>query len=179
MVLLDKKEIRMALLQKRKNYDPNSRIQASKFIQDICYETIKNYACIGIYVSDPYEVVTHDLIKRLLPNHRVCCPLIYNNGIMDFFEIKNFDDLVVQSCGLLEPKTKLLIQPSEIDAMVLPLVAYNKEGYRIGQGKGYYDRYLEDYQGLKIGLAFSFQKASFTWDKYDIPCHRIITNEPI
>ena len=52
---------------------------------------------------------------------------------------------------------------------VIPLLAVNGRGFRIGYGKGFYDRYLKDKRTKKVGLGYSFQIESFEEDKWDIP----------
>ena len=64
--------------------------------------------------------------------------------------------------------------------MVVPLVAFNRKKYRVGYGKGFYDKYLKDFQGTTIGLAFSFQEVDEDFeDEYDIPLDYIITEKEI
>jgi 5-formyltetrahydrofolate cyclo-ligase len=56
--------------------------------------------------------------------------------------------------GVLEPVSKETIEINDLDLIVIPGLAYNKKGYRLGRGKGYYDRALEKFSGLKIGLIY-------------------------
>ena len=65
----------------------------------------------------------------------------------------------------------------DIDVFLVPGVAFDKQGYRLGRGGGFYDRYLQDCKGLKIGIAFSCQvsKAALPRESHDIPMDMLIT----
>lgn len=167
MVPLDKKQLRSALLKQRKNLDPQWRKQASQRIMQRVMPYLSEAKCIGIYVSDEHEVETHEFIKTLLKTHQVCCPLIVGEGIMEFHAIKQFTDLSEQHYHLLEPTNRNLIEASNIDVLLIPLVGFNRSLQRIGQGKGFYDRYLKGFQGKRIALAYAFQKCEFDADIHD------------
>ncbi|WP_297890539.1 5-formyltetrahydrofolate cyclo-ligase, partial [Sulfurihydrogenibium sp.] len=73
-------------------------------------------------------------------------------------EIKDLDSLVIGYAGIREPVGHE-VQPEKVDLIVVPAVVYDKEGHRIGYGKGYYDRFLPKlrYDCLKVGFAYDFQ----------------------
>ncbi|AAB96136.1 5-formyltetrahydrofolate cyclo-ligase [Mycoplasmoides pneumoniae] len=70
-------------------------------------------------------------------------------------------------------------EPNQIDCFLIPLVGFNKDNYRLGFGKGYYDRYLMQLtrQQPKIGIAYSFQKGDFLADPWDVQLDLIINDE--
>ena len=97
---------------------------------------------------------------------------------MDFRVITSFDDLETVYMDLLEPieERTLSIQKNNIDLQIVPGVVFSKEGYRIGFGGGYYDRYLEGYKGETISLAFEVQLIeAVPIEPHDIPVDWIIT----
>ena len=77
--------------------------------------------------------------------------------------------------GIDEPDGEIGIP----DLIICPMLAFNKDRYRIGYGAGYYDRYLEKSNAVFFGAAFSVQKADFSPEDHDIPLHRIYTQEEI
>ena len=71
---------------------------------------------------------------------------------MDFRDLERFDQLESVYSGLLEPiesKTNL-VEPNEIDLLIVPGMAFEKEGFRMGVGGGYYDRFLQSFKGNTV-----------------------------
>lgn len=72
------------------------------------------------------------------------------------------------------------VSKEEIDLVIVPGLLYNRAGYRVGFGGGYYDRFLKDYRGYTISLAFSFQLIDhLPHEEYDIPVGKMITEKEI
>ena len=87
--------------------------------------------------------------------------------------------LYTNSFGIQEPNNDVT-DTSLIDVMVVPMLAYNNQGYRLGYGGGFYDRILKNYKGLILGLAYDFSLSQeIDTEKHDVPCHRIITNRGV
>lgn len=77
---------------------------------------------------------------------------------MDFYFVEDIDEMERGSYGLLEPSDTLPIydrSSGESSACIVPALVYDKKGYRLGYGKGYYDRYLGSFTGSKVGLIYS------------------------
>lgn len=133
-----------------------------------------------IYVSHPREINTVNLIKANLLKKNIVTPkthLKYNT--LSLHIIESFDDLVKGTYNLLEPHphTKIL-SPSEIDLAIIPGIAFDKKGHRIGYGKGYYDRLNKHLGCKKISLAYSFQIVdNIPAQIHDTPIDMIITEE--
>ena len=73
-----------------------------------------------------------------------------------------------------------LINKNKIDLLIVPIVAYDKNHNRLGYGGGYYDRYLKDYCGNVIGLAFNFQQVeNLPVENFDLPIKIIIDEKKI
>ena len=80
-----------------------------------------------------------------------------SSGVMDFYEVKSIGDLEIGSFGVMEPREGCRLERSFFQNFVciVPAIAFDKEGFRIGYGKGYYDRFLRRFKGTKIGVSFS------------------------
>ena len=156
---MDKNELRCLMKDKRlqlsaKTFSLYNQQIYSKVLR---HPQVQNAKMIGCYVSLPSEVDTLQIIDSLLPYKRICVPKVEGNH-MHFYEILSLDELKPGHFHVLEPITSQMIMPEEIDCMLVPLLAYDSLGYRVGYGKGYYDRYIQsDLHGYKIALAFSFQ----------------------
>lgn len=130
---------------------------------------------IGVTISMSLELDTQEVIEMAFQaKKRVAVPKTFAAGQMDFFEIKEDTQFVRTKFGVLEPVTSQLLEPSEIDLLIVPGVAFNAEGYRIGFGGGFYDRYLERYTGQTCSLVFPEQLIG-NWlpDCYDKPVDKL------
>lgn len=133
---------------------------------------------IGCYVSLPGEVDTLKVIEYLLKTKQVCVPKV-QGSIMHFYRIQSLDDLKEGCFHVLEPITKEKVLPTSIDCMIVPMLAYDLKNYRVGYGKGYYDKYFASgYQGYKLGIAYSFQCVErILTDHYDYCLDEILTEK--
>ena len=100
---------------------------------------------------------------------------------MDFYIWSFNDPLIINEKGIPEPYKKLKVYP---DVMIVPLVAFDKNKFRLGYGGGYYDRYINSISKIKkifkIGFAFSFQEIlKLPVDKYDQKLDAILTDKKI
>ena len=119
------------------------------------------------YVAKKGEVETRGIIHAAFANKKqVACPRCEGEGVMKFYLISSMDDLVEGKFGLLEPDTskcRLLVYFDKSVCLV-PAFTFDPQGYRLGYGAGYYDRFLSTYKGTSAGLCY----ASFV--KWDLPC---------
>lgn len=120
---------------------------------------IHKAGAIFVYLSYKNEVDTHGLvIKWLAAGKRVCVPAFdAARRCYRPCELHDFDrDLVAGKLGILEPREAMsCAEPA--DAAIVPGLAFDARGHRLGYGKGYYDRMLAMFGGVKIGLALDFQ----------------------
>ena len=95
-------------------------------------------------------------------------------------KLENFDDLEMGFYDILSlPESKLkIVNPEELDLIVVPGLVFGKNLYRIGYGGGYYDKYLSNpnLTAIKIGICYEFQVVEkVDFDIYDMPVDKIIT----
>lgn len=109
---------------------------------------------IFVYYSMGKEVDTHRLIEGALRSGRqVYLPKTYGNGRMDFHEFREGETLVRGRMNIPEPDESAPgADPDAEDIIIVPGMVYDLEGYRLGYGGGYYDRYLAGRQAFSIGL---------------------------
>lgn len=141
---------------------------------------------VFIYVSKDNEVKTSGIIKDILnKGKKVCVPRIVRKERMDAVLIKNPDeDLELGFFNVYEPKAHLVsASVKDIDLVIVPGLIFDRNGYRIGYGGGYYDMFLNNIShGCKtVGLAFGFQIADkLPIEEFDRKVMLIITeNEMI
>ena len=135
-------------------------------VQEMIYERIVSRSLfqaaqhVACYVSIQNEVDTHRLIKYALSvGKQVCVPVTQGRGVMDFQQIVSWGALKPTRFGLLEPEYDVarVIGPEDLDLVIVPGVAFDRQGHRLGFGGGYYDRYLERCNATRLGLAYGFQ----------------------
>ncbi|MEG0691953.1 MAG: 5-formyltetrahydrofolate cyclo-ligase [Oscillospiraceae bacterium] len=135
---------------------------------------------ILIFVSTQIEVDTIKIIEQAFKDgKKVAVPkCLDKNGRMAFFVIRSFDDLKRGHFDLLEPdeKTAPMLVDFSLSICILPGFAFDASGYRIGFGKGYYDRFLQKYSGIKIGICYNSCIAdSLPHGRYDVSANFIVT----
>ncbi len=175
-----KAELRKKILQEMKALSQEQkqamdRVLTERFLQHPFYQEAKT---IATYLSFPHEFQTQELIERVLKDgKKVLIPKTYPKGRMEFV-VYNPQQLAKTSFGLLEPQGDLeVVEPSQIDLIHVPGLAFTTEGYRIGYGGGYYDRYLENFVGHTMSTIYPCQVQEFNFENHDIPVQEVLTYE--
>ncbi|MBY0597257.1 5-formyltetrahydrofolate cyclo-ligase [Bacillus bingmayongensis] len=137
---------------------------------------------IGITLSMEHEVNTYVIIEQAWrEGKKVVVPKCNRETrTMTFRQITNFNQLETVYMSLREPIPALTVEAeaNEIDLLFVPGVAYTRRGERIGYGGGYYDRYLVQYEGKTLSLAFGFQIVSYIpTESFDQNVQKIITEK--
>lgn len=126
-------------------------------------ELYGNADALLCYASLEDEIPTDAvIINAFSDGKKVYLPACKNvDGEMDFYEISSFNELVSGFFGVREPdleRCKNRLSPcncSENTVCVVPGLAFDKKGFRLGYGKGYYDRFLSEYNGISVGFCYS------------------------
>ena len=169
-------------LRKKKYYDVEKEFFLP-LLKLIRLKIKKRLFKIGLYYPSNFEL---NVLKFLEFNNisaqKILLPVIDNNNSMNFFSWKKNDLLFVNKFGILEPTKNMTKVP---DVILVPILAYDKNKYRLGYGKGFYDRYLNKYLKqfkniLTVGVAFSFQKYhKLPINRNDVKLDFIITEKGI
>lgn len=126
----------------------------------LAHPAVTNAKTILMYYSLPDEVYTHDMVDMLVQRGKtVLLPRVVDGENMEIRTYCNAADLAPGSYGIMEPTGTTYTTYSRIDVAVVPGMAFDPQGHRLGRGKGYYDRFLpKAANAYKIGLCFDFQK---------------------
>ena len=133
-----------------------------------------------IYVSTPIEVDTFRIIERALAEGKTvavprCVP---GTRQMEFYRIGSIEELEPGTFGVLEPVANQanLIQDFKDSLCVVPALSYDWYGFRLGYGKGYYDRFLSKYDGVMIGICYSdCVQRKLPHGRFDRPVELLVT----
>ena len=133
---------------------------------------------IATYLSFPHEFQTQELIEQVLKDgKKVLIPKTYPKRRMEFV-VYNPQQLVKTSFGLLEPQGELeVVEAFQIDLIHVPGLTFTMQGYRIGYGGGYYDRYLEHFSGHTLSTVYPCQIQDFIPENHDIPVQEVLIDE--
>jgi len=170
----DKKKIRKIILEKRGQLSQEEIQKNSKKIMDKVFSLKEfiNAKIVMFYVDAKNEVQTREAItKALAMGKRVVVPKTLKGHGLEAVEIKSLDELKPGVFGIMEPEQKVGIDPQEIDFVVVPGVAFDKNCARIGYGAGYYDHFLPKLRPevKKVAVAFDIQ----VLDKIDSEPHDV------
>lgn len=182
-MLDQKKEIREALLNRRKNLDPDSVLELSGIIQRRIIESriFMESSVIMAYIPIKNEVRTELIMNTGLSSGKtVLLPRVIDAERMEAVPVKNPDsDLRKGSMGIMEPHPSIpAFDPLSIDLVILPGVAFDRKGRRLGFGAGYYDRFITRLRKdcVLLAPAYGFQVLDhIPADDYDKPADMIVT----
>ncbi len=174
---MDKAQLRQEMKAARQKMPADSRmgfdrqLQQSLF-QHPCWIEAKT---IGLTISVGTETNTAGIFKRAwLEGKRTAAPVI-ERGEMVFRGFSNKSELKKASFGLLEPAAGEAVSKDMLDLLIVPGLAFNDSGYRLGYGGGYFDRYLIDYKGWTVSLVYPFQLVeSLPVESFDVPVEKLL-----
>ena len=182
-MISSKKELRRHYKSLRLNMDDKEK-KDSRITENLLNSYLyKNAQTVFVYASSAIEVDTLSIIKdAFLQNKTVATPRCNpEDCTMRFYMISSFDDLSAGAYGIFEPKEscKEALLDSET-LCIVPGLSFDKDGYRLGFGKGYYDRFLASFPGKTVGLCYEECVCEKTVrDKFDKSVSALITDTEI
>ena len=182
--VLYKESLRKEILSKRdalSAYDISRLSEAveKKFFALEEYDSAKK---IALYSSVRSEVDTKDIIEKTLASGKeVYLPRVKEDGKgVDFVRVTGLEGFQKSEFGILEPVGDDIVASSDLDIIVLPGVAFDEKGGRIGYGKGHYDMTLENFKGLKVAFAFECQIVeNIELEPHDVTMDIVVTEERV
>lgn len=177
-----KDELRKSYRQKRVAFcSQNDKAEldknlATQILSVLPSESQKYWGTYSAYKSEanPYLVTT----KVLNWSYPVVC-----GNELEFYKLKENEKWVPNQFGILEPQVdpgkKVFFD--QIEGILIPGLAFDEKGYRLGSGFGFYDRALKEFKGLKIGVCYSIQylKGKLPYEEHDIAVDIIVTEQKV
>ena len=150
---MNKAELRSAVCERNASLSGKEKRVSDKAIAEKLLELpeYKDANCIFVYIGVGDEVLTDEITENLFAaGKRVCVPFCHGKGIMDAVEISSEEDLVPGKYNIPEPRDRTkTVSPEKLDLVIVPGVAFGKDGSRLGRGGGYYDRFLKNAKNAK------------------------------
>lgn len=146
----------------------------------LCSAEFKKASGLAIYSPVWNEVFTEEIFRTARrAGKRTAYPRVHGKSL-EFIEVTDLRELVPGQFGILEPAAAPTIPLAELDLVVVPGVAFDSTGHRLGYGAGFYDRVLQDCEnrGLLVGLCFEFQiLEKLPAEDHDIRMDMVISEE--
>jgi 5-formyltetrahydrofolate cyclo-ligase len=157
-----KSELRRLIREKKGQFTQQQLCELSLPIVGRIKPMLKDAKTIVAYYSLPDEVDTHGFIDQLLADGKtVYLPKVISNEEMVLCRYTGAESLSLGAFGIMEPVGRQIAADEVIDAVLVPGMAFDGDGNRLGRGKGYYDRFLKSLSHPRpqlIGVCFDFQK---------------------
>ena len=179
-----KNELRKTARLKRKHIDKKEFLDERIAQKLFNLDEYKNAETVLIYVSLDEEIKTDGIINTALKSgKKVAVPFCKDSfGNMEFYLIKSLSQLKVGSFNVREPDINNCEALNDFSnsIIIVPAMMYDRNGYRLGYGKGYYDRFLSQYEKTAVGLCYDEMIVSeIPRDKYDKSVDIIVTQSNV
>jgi 5-formyltetrahydrofolate cyclo-ligase len=179
---MPKKPIRAALLAQRKHLSLDTCLHQSLLAQGQFLRLPEFAAATTLALYSPIlnEVYTEEIFRQACARGKQVVYPRVEGASLEFFAVSGRDDLQVGNFGILEPKGTQPVPVARIDLLLVPGVAFDLGGHRLGYGKGYYDRLLSGRaKGAKlVGFCFEFQLlSSLPAELHDVRMDLLVTDQ--
>ena len=152
----EKQRLRRVIRELERQLSPRYKAESSRAIAAhlLAMPEYQAAGTVFCFVGMEREVDTRPILEDVLAaGKRLCVPLCVGDGIMELRAVTVLDQLVPGAYGILEPPADApKVDVDEVDFAILPCVTCNHLGQRLGQGGGYYDRFLTHYRGGTVLL---------------------------
>ncbi|SFH73030.1 5-formyltetrahydrofolate cyclo-ligase [Pisciglobus halotolerans] len=181
---MNKQKIRTDMIQLLKSYPKKEKQREEEKIMHTLFKTKmwKNAKTIAVVMAQDFEFDTNKIIEKAWEEGKtVALPRAKAGGIMDVVPYSKDMQLERTSFGILEPaRTLTALSKKEIELIIVPGLAFSTDGFRVGFGGGYYDRFLKDYDGVTVSLVLEKQLIALpNPEPFDVPLDFLITADQI
>ena len=164
MQKIDIRKIKNSIRSEAKEYRLSLGVQSKRDLDNKIFKALvdnkelQGASTVLCYASTSIEVDTTELINALLQNGKnVALPrCVDGTRNMEFYLINSLDQTEKHTFGVMEPNPKICEKLRDFRncVCIIPGLCFDLEGYRLGYGKGYYDRFLSSFRGYKIGVCY-------------------------
>jgi len=169
---MDKPTLRKIFLEERNKIEPRLHKMLNHMLMAALRDVLAEYELekIGIY----YPLGNEIDVRGLSDTYEVYYPKTFKEEIVFYKDTGKFE---TGQLGIKEPKDSKPVDKNVLDAVIVPGLVYDDALYRLGYGKGYYDDFLKDFQGLKVGVVFEkFRVEALPNKPHDIPVDILVSD---
>lgn len=177
-----KKQLRSEVAQHKKQYSAQAltafSLSALQSLQHL--EDFKSAQTICLYHALPDEINTHQVIEKYYKSKNIILPVVVGDDLL-LKPYKGIEHVTSGPFGIIEPAHYIEpISPETIELIIIPGVAFDRTGNRLGRGRGFYDRLLKTIKAQRIGICFDFQLyESIPTEPFDVRMNKIITDREV
>ncbi len=176
---MTKQEIRKLIATEKKKYGTTELDKLSAALFQLLEEhpLFQKARTVLLYYALPREVNTHAFIEKWYHHKQILLPIVVGDNL----ELRQYSGPSCMREGafhIMEPTGDLFNQFESIELSIIPGVAFDAKGHRLGRGKGYYDRLLPKLKSYNIGVCYQFQVIpEVPTDEYDQPMDEVWTEK--
>jgi 5-formyltetrahydrofolate cyclo-ligase len=180
----EKATLRRKMRLLRREIPPEERSRLTRQIEDrlLGLTEVRTALTVLLFYSFGSEVTTKDMADQLMGDgKRLLLPYLTPQG-MEAAEVRPGEALLPTNYGPREPSRRIPLDPGEVDVVATPGLAFDRRGFRLGYGGGYYDRYLTRLrpETIRIGLGFSVQMVEHIPEEpSDQKVHLVVTDAEV
>jgi len=179
-IIAQKKNVRREIKElKRSLSDEKIILDSGKIFSQVeSLHEFKTSKIVLAYWSLPDEVSTHNFVLKWATKKKMVLPIVVGETL----ELRGFNGLnglvTSNSFGIQEPQAGELINPLDIDFAIIPGIAFDAKGNRLGRGKGFYDRILKQTSAYRVAVGFDFQiLEKIPVSSFDVPVDIVISTK--
>lgn len=168
--------------QKRRNMNPEEVLKRSRTAQNIFLKSnqYQNAKSVMLYIPIGNEIDTSELMKDAFKSGKDVLVPVTNSETFEIsaYKITEKTEFEKGTFSVKEPKEKVSFDASDIDVVLVPGIAFDRSGGRVGFGKGCYDKFLKNIKAVKVGFCYDFQITDYIdTDTNDVTMDYIITEK--
>ncbi len=175
-MIIGKKELRKYIAELKTLHTTSTTLLSDEILSRVeKHPVFQKAQTVLLYYSLPDEVHTHDFIQKWYNRKRILLPVVVKDTL-ELYTYTGTDKVTIGAYGIKEPTEGKFNNLKDIDLAIIPGVAFDRRGNRLGRGKGYYDRLLPFLVGTyKLGICFPYQLLeSVPTEDFDIRMNEVI-----